>query len=37
MTFEPLRRELLDSLYALECLSFTTPWTKQAFENELDN
>ncbi len=37
MRFDTLRKEYIDSLYALECLSFPVPWTKQAFENELEN
>ncbi len=37
MNFDTLRPETLDSLYALECLSFSAPWTRQAFENELTN
>ncbi len=37
MNFDTLRSENIDSLYALECLSFPVPWTKQAFLNELKN
>ena len=35
--FDTLRPALIESLYALETLCFTVPWTKQAFENELNN
>ena len=35
--FDILRPELVESLYELETLCFTVPWTKQAFENELNN
>ncbi len=37
MHFDTLRPERIESLYTLETLCFTVPWTKQAFENELDN
>lgn len=37
MHFDTLRPENIDSLYTLECLSFSTPWTRQAFENEFEN
>ncbi len=37
MHFDFLKREYVDSLYALECLCFTVPWTKTAFVNDVTN
>lgn len=37
MHFDTLRSENLDSLYALECMSFTKPWSWKAFADDLSN
>lgn len=37
MHFDTLRAEHLDSLYALERMSFAVPWTKKAFTDDLSN
>ena len=37
MYFDILRSEHLDSLYALERMSFTVPWTWKAFADDLSN
>ncbi len=37
MHFDTLRSENIDSLYALECMSFAVPWTLKAFTDDLSN
>lgn len=37
VTIEAMKLEDVDSVFEIECCSFKTPWTKQAFVDEINN
>ncbi|MCL2671898.1 MAG: ribosomal protein S18-alanine N-acetyltransferase [Clostridiales bacterium] len=37
ITFRPMQKNDIDAVYDIECLSFSTPWTKQMLASELHN